>query len=83
MTATRGLVHADIRTRIEGLLVAHPDHDVIEFTVERGELSTEDVKLIDQAIYESAREIDGVAFATVVVDGNNAQLVSIRIHREL
>ena len=84
MTApTRGLLHADIRTHIEDQLSKHPDQDVITFTVTRGELSEEDVKHIDQAIFESARDINGVAFVTVVVDGTNEQLISIRIHREL
>ena len=82
-TQTRGLLHADIRTRIEEQLDTHPNQDVVTFSIERGELSVDDVSLVNQAIYESARDIDGVAFVTVVVDGNDDRYISIRIHRKI
>lgn len=81
--ATQGQVYADIRTRIDLMLGEEPDEVTIMFSVPRDGLSLDEVKLIDQSIYESVPDMDGVAFISVVVDGNNDQLISVKIHRKL
>lgn len=62
---TQGQVYADIRTRIDLMLGEEPDEVTITFSVPRDGLSLDEVKLIDQSIYESVPRMKGVAFSSV------------------
>ena len=81
---TQGLLLADIRTSIDQALKQQPQEPVIIFTVKRYQLTVDEIKLIDRTVYESMRETTpGLISVTIVVDGNDAGLISVRINREV